>query len=139
MKNLSSLSVLFPLLATLCVSILTNASVAWAQHPGIATNFRDSYQGVMAEHIKQVTEKNGNGKYPIVDPDTRTLVQLTFKEFHDSVEVRGRENSYFISCSDFVADDGTLYDVDFLISEEYGVVSSIVHAKAGKHKSYDVN
>ncbi len=126
------------ILATLCVGILTYASVAWAEHPGITTIFRDSIQRAMAEHIEQVIEKNGNGKYPIFDPDTRTVVQLTFKEFHDSVEIRGRENPYFVSCSDFVAEDGTLYDIDFVVSGKYGVVTSIVHAKDGRHKSYEV-
>ncbi len=127
------------ILATVCVGILTYAGVAWAEHPGITTTFRDGIQRAMAEHIEQVTERNGNGKYPIFDPDTRTLVQLTFKEFHDSVEIRGRENPYFVSCSDFVAEDGTMYDVDFFVSKNYGVVSALVHAKNGVKSKYDVH
>ena len=47
-------------------------------------------------------------------------------------------STYFVSCSDFVAEDGTLYDIDFVVSGKYGVVTSIVHAKDGRHKSYEV-
>lgn len=114
-------------------------SVAWAEHPGIATTHRDAIQQAMAKHIQQLTEVNGNGHYPIFDPESRTLAQLKFKDFHDSVEIMGRTNAYFVSCADFVASDGTAYDVDFLLSKKYAVVSAIIHAKDGKKSSYDVH
>ncbi len=125
------------MLSTICAGLLL-AGVAWADD-GIVSTHRDAIQAAMGKHIQEMIEMNGNGKFPMFDPDTRTVVQLTFKEFHDSVEIRGREAPYFVSCSDFVAEDGTLYDIDFLVSGKYGVVTAIVHAKNGRHKSYEVH
>ena len=118
---------------------LLASSVATAQHPGISTSHRDGMQRVMAKHIQELTESNGNGKYPIFDPDTRSIVQLEFKGLHDSVEVMGRKTPYFVSCADFVASDGTLFDVDFFISERYEVVIALVHAKNETKTDYDVH
>lgn len=111
---------------------------AWSED-GIATNHGDAIQKAMAKHIQELTELNGNGKYPMFDPESRSLVQLEFKEFHDSVEIKGRTNAYFVSCADFVDPAGTLYDIDFFVSQNYGVVSALVHAKDGEKSPYDVH
>ena len=114
-------------------------SLAWAEHPGVATEHRDALQNAMSEHILELTELNGNGSYPAFDPETRSMVQLEFKKFHDSVEIKGRKNPYFVSCADFVAEDGTLYDIDFFVSRNYGVVAALVHSKNGKKSPYDLH
>ena len=128
------------ILSVLCLTIVLMASSAWAEsvHPGIATAHRDSFQSAMAMHIEEVTEQNGNGMYPVFDPETNTVVQLKFKDFHDSVEIKGRKTPYFISCADFTAEDGTVYDLDFLVSPQYGIVGTLVHSKNGKYISYDI-
>ena len=114
------------------------AGLAWAEHPGVATSHRDAIQQAMIVHIKHVTEHNGNDRYPMFDPETKTVVQLKLKEFHDSVEIKGRTTPYFVSCADFTAEDGTLYDLDFLVSRKYAVVGTLVHAKGGQHISYEI-
>ncbi len=93
----------------------------------------------MNAHIEDMIERNGNGKYPVFDPAVRTLVQLQFKELHAGVERMGKKTPYFVSCADFVGEDGTKYDLDFFVSEKYGVVSAIVHAKNGVESKYDVH
>ena len=127
--------------STLTLSLLffLLTSMAWAEHLGIATTHRDAVQKAMGKHIEELTELNGNGKYPMFDPETRSLVQLEFKEFHDSVEIKGRKYPYFVGCTDFVAPDGTLYDLDFFLSKNYGVVATLVHSKNGVHTEYDVH
>ena len=124
--------------SVLSLALLLTTSVAAQQHPGISTSHRDAMQRVMAVHIQELTESNGNGKYPIFDPESRSLVQLEFKGMHDSVEIKGRTTPYFVSCADFVAPDGTLFDVDFFISRNYEVVLAVVHAKNGTKAFYDV-
>ena len=123
----------------LSLALFLLTGMAWAEHPGIATTHRDAMQNVMAKHIRELGESNGNGKYPMFDPESRSLVQLEFKELHDSVEIRGRTTFYFVSCADFVAPDGTMYDVNFFISENYEVVSAVVHAKNGIKSEYNIH
>ncbi len=52
--------------------------------------------------------------------------------------MRGRETLYFASCADFTAKDGTLYDLDFLVSRKYGAVGTLVHAISAKSVSYEI-
>ena len=130
MKTLFSAVYIFTFL------FLTNA--AWSEG-GVDAGHRDGIQRTMTKHIQDLTELNGNGKYPMFDPKSKTLVQLTFKGLHDSVEMKGRDNPYLVSCADFVADDGTLYDIDFFVSTNYGVVATLIHAKGGKKTSYDIH
>jgi len=125
------------MLSTIFAGLLL-AGVAWADD-GIVSTHRDAIQKAMGKHIQEMIEMNGNGKYPMFDPDSRALVQLEFKMFHDSVEIKGRKNPYFVSCADFVAEDGTMYDIDFFVSEKYAVVSALVHAKNGVKSKYDVH
>ena len=77
-------------LSALCSTIVLMAGLAWAEHPGVATNHRDAIQKAMMTHIEEVTERNANGMYPVFDPDAKAVVQLKLKEFHDSVEIMGR-------------------------------------------------
>ena len=114
------------------------AGLAWAEHPGVATTHRDAIQKAMMTHIEEVSIRNANGMYPVFDPDAKTVVQLKLKEFHDSVELKGRTTPYFVSCADFTAENGTLYDLDFLVSRKYAVVGTLVHAKGGQHISYEI-
>jgi len=125
-------------LSAICFTIVLMAGLAWAEHPGVATSHRDAIQKAMLVHIKNVTEHNGNGMYPVFDPESKTVVQLKLKEFHDSVELKGRKTPYFVSCADFTAADGTLYDLDFLVSRKYAVVGTLMHAKSGEYFSYEI-
>ena len=121
-----------------CLGIFLLTGTAWSE-VGVADNHRDAIQKAMGKHIDELTELNGNCKYPMFDPESRSLVQLEFKEFHDSVEIKGRKNPYFVSCADFLAPDGTVYDLDFFVSKNYGVVAALVHSKDGKKSPYDVH
>ena len=125
-------------LSVVCFSLVLMAGLAWAEHPGVATSHRDAIQKAMMTHIKEVTEHNANGLYPVFDSDAKRVVQLKLKEFHDSVEIMGRATPYFVSCADFTAKDGTPYDLDFLVSSKYAVVATLVHAKNGNKISYEI-
>jgi len=106
---------------------------------GIAESHRDAIQTAMKNHIKDVSEKNGNGMFPIFNPDQRTVVQLKFDQFHDSVEIKGRNFPYFISCADFTDKNGVKYDLDFLVSKNHHVVAVLVHAINNKKTQYDIH
>jgi hypothetical protein len=119
--------------------VLTLMAGSVAADTGIAENHRDAIQKAMEQHIQSVTQMNGNGKFPVYDPETRSIVQLNFERFHDSVEIKGRKLAYFISCADFKDSAGVMYDLDFLVSSKYGVVATLIHSKAGKKTNYDIH
>ncbi len=106
---------------------------------GIVETHRDAIQTAMANHIKDVSEKNGNGMFPIYNPSQRTIIQLKFDKFHDSVEIKGRDYPYFISCADFTDKNGVIYDLDFLVSKNHEVVAVLIHAINNKKTSYDIH
>ncbi len=112
----------------------------WAlANSGIVESHRDAIQTAMANHIKDVSEKNGNGMFPIFDPDQKTVVQLKFDRLHDSVVIRGKDYPYFISCADFTDKNGVIYDLDFLVSKNHEVVAVLIHAINNKKTSYDIH
>ncbi len=125
-------------LSAICSIFVLMVGLAWAEHPGVATTHRDAIQKAMMTHIEKVTEHNANGMYPVFDPDAKAMVQVKLIQFHNSVEIMGRATPYFVSCADFKAEDGTLYDLDFLVSRKYAVVATLVHAKSGKKISYEI-
>jgi len=114
------------------------AGVALADN-GIAESHRDAIQTAMGNHIKDVSEKNGNGLFPVFDPGQRTVVQLKFDQFHDSVEIKGRDYPYFISCADFKDKTGVKYDLDFLVSKNHAVVAVLIHSINNKKTKYDIH
>ena len=126
------------IIAILITTFLMVSNLVLA-HEGIATSHRDAIQKAMKNHIDQVTKYNGNGKFPVFDPSEKTVIQLQFDYLHDSVEVTGRDNPYFISCADFVDGKGVRYDLDFLVSKNYEVVAVLIHAKNGKKTQYDIH
>jgi hypothetical protein len=119
--------------------VLTLMAGSVAADTGIADNHRDAIQKAMQQHIQSVIQMNGNGKFPVYDPETRSIVQLKFEKFHDSVEIKGRTLPYFVSCSYFANAEGVIYDLDFLVSPNYGVVATLIHSKDGKKTAYDIH
>ena len=106
---------------------------------GIAETHRDAIQTAMGNHIKDVSEKNGNGMFPIFDPGQKTVVQLKFDRLHDFVVIRGKDYPYFISCADFTDKNGVIYDLDFLVSKNHEVVAVLIHAINNKKTKYDIH
>jgi len=106
---------------------------------GIVESHRDAIQTAMANHIKNVSEKNGNGMFPIFDPGQKTVVQLKFDRLHDFVVIRGKDYPYFISCADFTDKNGFIYDLDFLVSKNHEVVAVLIHAINNKKTKYDIH
>ena len=126
------------LIPSFCLCLILMAGSV-AADTGIADNHRDAIHKAMEQHIQSVTELNGNGKFPMYDPATRSIVQLDFDKLHDSVEIKGRKLAYFVSCADFTDPGGVKYDLDFLVSPNYGVVATLIHSKDGKKTAYDIH
>ena len=127
------------LILLFCLALTLMAGQVAAADMGIADNHRDAIHKAMQKHIQSVSELNGNGKFPMYDPETRSIVQLAFDKLHMSVEIKGRTMAYFVSCADFTDTAGVKYDLDFLVSPNYGVVATLIHSKDGKKTAYDIH
>lgn len=106
--------------------------------PNIPADTKAKIQIAMEAHIHSLMAKN-NGSYPIFDPDGRNIVQLNFLKLHKGVVVKGKQGRYYISCADFTDNKNTEYDLDFLVSDHFEVVETLVHKKAGNKLHYDVH
>lgn len=126
------------LIAILSAAFILIPGLLWA-HEGVATSHRDAIQLAMKKSIMTTIDHNANGKFPVYDPGLKAVIQLQFKNLHDSVEMMGRDNPYFISCADFVDDKGVSYDLDFLLSKKYEVVAVLIHARDGKKIPYNID
>ena len=109
-----------------------------ADDPNIPKSTKAKVQTAMTNHINKMVKIN-EGTYPILDPDTRKIVQLDFKKLHKGVVVKGSEGKYYISCADFTDKSGIKIDIDFLVSPNYEVVESLIHKKDGKRMDYGVH
>lgn len=64
------------------------------------------------DHIGSVTASN-NGYYPLIDAEEGKDLKLTLAKVHeDKVSYIKKEDAYF-ACTDFTAEGGAAYEVDF--------------------------
>lgn len=121
-----------------CAAPLLFAATIWAEDR-ITGKEGEAIRMAMEKHVEEMIEMNGNGKYPVFDPEIHQVVQLKLIRFHKGVEAQRREAPYFLAHADFISQDDTVYDLDFVISEGYAVISILVHAKDGVEAPYDMH
>lgn len=142
------------LLALVMAAFLAKVSSA-AEHPGApAKAEHKEHPGTHAEehpgekamlsadeiikgikgHISAVTEAN-NGVYPLTDAEEGKGLKLTLIKVHeDKVSYIKKDDAYF-ACTDFVAEDGTEYDVDFWMKKNPEGVLQVYQTKIHKKSS----
>jgi hypothetical protein len=108
--------------------------VSWgADDPSITGDTRKGIQSAMTSHIQ------GNlfdGKYVVYDAVDGHLKKLKFDKVHEGIVKKG---GFYVSCADFVDDQGKQYDLDLLVVEERGsfrVLETVVHSIDGKKRKY---
>ena len=121
-----------------CAASLLFAATIWAEGR-ITGKEGEAIRMAMEKHVEEMIEMNGNGKYPVFDPELHQLVQLKLIRFHKGVEAKGGEAPYFLAHADFMAEDEMVYDLDFVILKDYVVISILVHAKDGVEAPYDMH
>jgi hypothetical protein len=122
--------------AAVCAAPLLFATTIWAGDR-ITGQQGEVIRMAMEKHVEEMIKMNGNGKYPVFDPELHQLVQLKLIHFHKGVEAKRGGASYFLAHADFMAEDGMVYDLDFVISKGYAVIAILVHAKDGVEAPYD--
>ena len=106
-----------------------------ADDPSIQGEARTKTQKAMSNHIDGNTYK---GTYIIYDAVTGDLLRLQFKELHKGIV---KKDDFYVSCADFVDNNGNKYDLDFLVvdnSGKFDVYEAIVHKVNDDKRKYDL-
>ncbi len=99
----------------------------------IKGDLRSGIQKAMSQFVEEQTV---DGKVRIYDPVDGKLLALEFEEVHSGIVKKG---DFYVSCADFVDQDGRKVDVDFLVISKSGKLQAtqgIVHSVDGKKRKY---
>ena len=93
---------------------------------------------IKAAMLTYVTENTIKGQYVIYDSKKGELKRLKMTKLHDGIVKKGE---FFVSCADFVDQQGKVYDLDFLVSPNgngHRVIQAIIHAENGNKRKYHI-
>jgi len=79
-----------------------------------------------------------DGIYRHYDPVTGELLSLKLAELHAGI---ARKGDFYVSCADFMGQDGRKFDFDFFVlpdGESVRTVQAIVHKTDGTKRPYDL-
>lgn len=121
-----------PIIALAIVLVFSAISFG-ADDPSITGDTRKGIQAVMKSHID---ENSVGGRYVIYDAVTGELKKLKFDRVHKGIV---KKADFYVSCADFVDDQGNKYDLDLLVVKKDGdfqAMETIVHSINGKKRKY---
>ena len=113
--------------------LLTSPS-SWAGNdPSIKGDLRTGIHAAMNEYLETQTI---DGTVKLYDPVDGKLLRLEFDNLHDGIV---RKGDFYVSCADFVDQDGRKIDVDFLVlpdGDRLLATQAIVHSVDGAKRKY---
>lgn len=117
------------LLLSLALSLLATAD----DDPSIKGKLRQDIQTSMKSFIRSETIE---GTFYLYDPVEGKLLRLKFDKLHGGIM---RKGDFYVSCSDFVDQNGRKVDVDMLVRDSGGkliTTQAIVHAVSDSKRDY---
>ena len=109
-------------------------AAAWAaDDASIQGDLRANIHGAMNRFVADQTV---DGVVRLYDPVDGKLLSLESYELHSGIVKKG---DFYVSCADFVDQDGRKIDVDFLVLPKNGTLQTtqaIVHSVEGKKRKY---
>ena len=112
---------------------LISTSAQAGDDPSIKGDLRTNVHKAMDAYVAQQTI---DGALRLYDPVDGKLLSLTSYELHSGIVKKG---DFYVSCADFVDQEGRKIDVDFLVLPNDGQLQAtqgIVHSVEGKKRSY---
>ena len=106
-----------------------------ADDPSIQGELRTGIQASMQDFVAHQTV---DGVFRHYDPVEGRLLHLEQANLHAGIVKKG---DFYISCADFVDQDGRKLDLDFLVVDAGGdlrTVQALVHKIEGDKRPYDV-
>lgn len=117
------------LILGLALSSLTMAE----DDPSIKGKLRQNIQTSMKSFIRSETI---DGAFYLYDPVEGKLLRLKFDKLHEGIV---RKADFYVSCADFVDQNGRKVDVDLLVRDSTGkliTTQAIVHAVNDSKREY---
>jgi len=93
-------------------------------------------EGIMSAMRSHIEGNSVDGKYIIYDAVAGKLRKLKFDKVHEGIM---KNNGFYVSCADFVDDNGGKYDLDLLVVDRGGnfqVLETVIHAINGEKRKY---
>ena len=124
---------IWALAAIFGLSIMIATASTAADDPSIKGALRENIKASMMSFI----ESNMiNNRYYIYDAVGGKLLELKFVKLHEGIVTKG---NYYVSCADFVDNNGTKVDLDFLVmknGDNLKTIQAVVHSIDGKKRKY---
>ena len=110
------------------------SAYAGTDNQTIDAKTREAVHQVTMDYIKANTV---GGTYRIYDIVTNEIVHIKFKKLHAGIRTT---DDFFTSCADFVNEEGTHYDIDFLLIHKedvaFTVTQPFVHGVAKQRRPF---
>jgi hypothetical protein len=120
--------------ATAAALVIGATTAAFAgDDPSIKGDLRTNIHAAMNEFVAGQTVDGAVRLYDAVDGK---ILSLTGYELHSGIVKKG---DFYVSCADFVDQDGRKIDVDFLVvpnGDKLQATQGIVHSVAGDKRKY---
>ena len=133
MKTLLLRTIILTLSTIFGLSILTITTVTAADDPSIKGELREDIKASMMSFIDS---NMINDKYYIYDAVGGKLLDLKFAKLHEGVVKKG---DFYVSCADFIDNNGTKVDIDFLVIKDgdtLKTIQAVVHSLDGEKRKY---
>ncbi len=119
--------------AGLWLALAVGLPVRADDDPSIKGELRQNIQTSMRNYIRSETL---DGTFFLYDPVEGKLLRLRLDHLHDGIV---RKGDFFVSCADFVDQNGRKVDVDMLVLGSHNkliTTQAIVHAVDGSKRQY---
>ena len=114
--------------------MMSFSAYAATDNPTVDAKTREAVHQVTMDYIEANTV---GGIYRIYDVATNEVVHIKFKKLHSGIRTT---DDFHTSCADFVTEDGTHYDIDFLVIQkengEFTVTQPFVHGVAKQRRPF---
>ena len=133
MKTLLLRTIILTIATIFGLSILTITTVTAADDPSIKGELREDIKASMMSFIDS---NMINDKYYIYDAVGGKLLDLKFAKLHEGVVKKG---DFYVSCADFIDNNGTKVDIDFLVIKDgdtLKTIQAVVHSLDGEKRKY---
>lgn len=110
-----------------------NLTITAADDPSIKGELREDIKASMMSFIDS---NMINDKYYIYDAVGGKLLDLKFAKLHEGIVKKG---DFYVSCADFIDNNGTKVDIDFLVIKDgdtLKTIQAVVHSLDGEKRKY---